>query len=207
MYFLNNRTNQYEQRGQSLVEILLAMGIFILAVSAGAFFVLDIYLSVKLGREITTASFLAKEGLEAARSIRNNNWDDLTQGEFGLALVSNNWVLAGTHEDVSGYLSNGTRKVILEDIDADRKKITTIVSWELTENRAEQVSYTTFLTNLAKIPVASEDCNTYCQSIGYGNGVCRANPGKCDSHGESNGPEGDQYCSGGNKEDTCCCLP
>jgi Tfp pilus assembly protein PilV len=183
--FFYQKANKYGESGQSLIEILLAMGVFILAVSAGAFFVLDIYLSTKLGREITAASFLTKEGVEAVRSIRDNNWNDLIQGEYGLAIVNNNWVLAGTHEDVSSYLSNGIRKVILEDVDADRKKITATVSWDLTESRPQEISYTTVLTNWLKVDAVSQECNTYCQSIGYAEGICRANPGQCGAHGET----------------------
>jgi len=195
-----------KELGQSLIELLIAMSIFVMAVSVISFLILDVYLSDKAGREKTIATFLAQEGMEAARSIRDNNWDDLINGEHGLAISVNKWVFEGNQEDISNYLGEGTRKIIIEDVGIERKKVTSQVAWKLTEVRSEEVSLITYLTNWTEVSLI-ETCDPYCQSIGYSSGICRKNVRECGLNGEINEPGGDGYCTGGPQEDTCCCLP
>ena len=135
------------KKGQSLIEVLIAMGIFVLTISAIAFLIIDSYIVHRLGREMTLASFLAEEGIEATRSIRDSSWNDLTIGEHGLAVSGNTWIFQGSEEDVSGYLNNGKRKIIITSIDSDRKKITSQVNWKFNEARSEKIELVTYLTN------------------------------------------------------------
>ena len=58
-------------KGQALVELLIAMGIFLVGIVSLAYFFLDTYLSGRVAKEITIANFLAEEGVEATRSIRD----------------------------------------------------------------------------------------------------------------------------------------
>ncbi|MBU4370069.1 prepilin-type N-terminal cleavage/methylation domain-containing protein, partial [Patescibacteria group bacterium] len=62
------------QSGQSLIELLIALGVFVLVVTAINFLSLDTYVADRAGGERTQATFLAKEGIEAAISISDNNW-------------------------------------------------------------------------------------------------------------------------------------
>ena len=195
-----------KESGQSLIELLIAMSIFVMAVSVIGFLILDVYLSDKAGREKTIATFLAQEGMEAARSIRDNNWDDLVNGEYGLAISANKWIFEGSQEDVSDCLGEGTRKIIIEEVDIERKKITSQVTWKLTEVRSEEVSLVTYLTNWAQSSFV-ETCASYCQSLNYSDGICRKNERECNLNGEIYESGGDSYCIGGPKEDTCCCTP
>ena len=195
-----------DQSGQSLVELLIAMAVFVLVVSAVTFIILDVYLADRVAQERTRATFLAKEGMEATRSIRDNNWDDLTNGDHGLAIIGDNWTFQGSQEDVSSQLKEGIRKITVGEIDADRKKITSQVTWELTEARQQGVTIITYLTNWAKSTVLMT-CSSYCQSIGYAGGTCRRNPNRCLRQGEIHEPGGDGYCTGGSQDNTCCCAP
>jgi type II secretory pathway pseudopilin PulG len=187
------------ETGQSLIELLIAMSIFALAVSAITFLILDVYLADRVGRERMIATFLAKEGMEASRSIRDNNWEDLTNGEYGLAMSGGNWVFQGNQEDVSGRLKEGVRKIIVEEIDSNRKKITSQVIWKLTEARSQDVSLITYLTNWRAIAVI-ESCNIACQWEDYSEGKCKL-PRVCPDENELGGL-GEYDCSA-NK--VCCC--
>lgn len=195
-----------EESGQSLIELLIAMSIFVVAVSAVAFLILDVYLSDKVGREKTMATFLAQEGMEATRAIRDNNWDDLINGEHGLLVSAGKWVFEGNEEDISDYLGEGTRKIIVEEIDSSRKKVTSEVIWKLTEVRSGEISLVSYLNNWVKSSLV-ETCSSYCQSLNYSDGICRKNERECNLNGEIYESGGDSYCIGGSKEDTCCCLP
>lgn len=139
------------QSGQSLIELLIAMAVLVMAVSAITFIILDVYLSDRAGRERTKAVFLAKEGMEVARSIRDNNWASLINGSHGLTLSDNKWIFQGTEEDLSTFLKEGKRKIIIEEIDSNRKRVTSQVTWKLTELRSQNVSLITYLTNWLKL--------------------------------------------------------
>jgi len=134
--------------GQSLLELIIAIGIFVVVVSGLIFFVLDSYISGRLASEMTKANFLAEEGLEAARSIRDNSWADLTFGDHGLIISEGKWQFSGQSETIDGKFA---RVIAIKEIDSDRKKIISKVSWQFTEARPKEVKLITYLTNWAKL--------------------------------------------------------
>lgn len=138
------------KKGQSLIELLVAIGIFVIAVSSLAFLILDSFVSGRLASEITKANFLAEEGMEATKSIRDNSWNGLISGSHGLTISGNNWVFQGTSEDISDQLKGGTRAIKIEDIGLDRKKVTSQVTWQFTQARPQEIRLVTYLTNWAK---------------------------------------------------------
>lgn len=187
------------EAGQSLIELLIAMGVFVLVVSATTSLILDVYLSDRVGRERMIATFLAKEGMEAARSIRDNNWGNLTNGEHGLVISGINWAFQGNQEDVSAQLREGERKIIVEEVDSDRKKVTSQIIWKTTEARSQDVSLITYLTNW-KATAVTESCDVRCQWEGYTGGSCKP-PAACPDEKEL-GELGEYDCTA-NK--ICCC--
>lgn len=163
------------QKGQSLIELLVAMAVFVLALSTISFLIIDSYVSNRAGRERTQATFLAEEGLEAAKSIRDNNWanlDDLSDGSYRIAVSGNNWIFQESEEDITGQLRDGKRKIIIDTIGPDRKKITSKVTWELTAGRPQEVNLVTYLTNWKKTEVVAT-CEGFCKEEGYNNGKCQ----------------------------------
>jgi len=138
------------QRGQTIIELLIAVAIFVVIASGLSFFILDGYSSGRLAKEATIGNLFAEEGIEAAKSIRDNSWDDLTNGDHGLSLSGSNWVFSGNQEDISGQLGEGTRKIIVEDAGSDRKKVTSQINWQFAPGRPEQIQLVTYLTNWQK---------------------------------------------------------
>jgi Tfp pilus assembly protein PilV len=133
-------------KGQSLVELILAIGIFVFVILSLVFLILDSYLSGRLALEINKANFLAQEGLEAVRSIRDNSWSDLISGSHGLAISGGHWIFQGNSEDISDQLNGGSRIIEIEDIDKYRKKVTSRINWQF-QGRAEEVKLESYLTN------------------------------------------------------------
>ena len=153
LFFKKKRSKIKLSKGQTLIELLIAIAIFVVGVTGLTYFILDSYASGRLAEEIVVANFLAEEGLEAARSIRDNDWSALNVGEHGLVISGNNWIFSGTEENVSDLLGKGTRKIIIEELspaDPDRKKITSRISWEFTPARLQNVQLVTYFTNFAK---------------------------------------------------------
>jgi len=134
-------------KGQTLIELVVAIGIFVITVGVLVFLVLSSYESGRLGSEITQADFFAQEGLEATRSIRDDNWQNLTNGDHGLLLSGGNWQFSGSSEALDGKF---TRVLTVEEIDPDRKKITSNITWQFTENKSQEVKLVTYLTNWQK---------------------------------------------------------
>ena len=137
-------------KGQSIIELLIAMGVFIIFFSSTVFLIFDGYDSGRLAQEMNIANFLASEGMEVAITIRDGSWDALAVGEHGLATSAESWVFQGDEESIGFILQNGTRKIIVEDIDLNTKKINSIVSWQFLQLRPQEVKLMTYLTDWQK---------------------------------------------------------
>jgi len=194
-----NKATPVGGQGQSLIELLIAMGVFILVISVIAFLVIDAYVADRLGKELTQATFLAEQGLEVARSIRNNDWSSLSVGDHGIATLGGSWTFSGTSDTVDKF----TRVVTVETIDSTRKKVTSQITWDLTDLRPQDVSLVEYLTDWGE--TISTNCDAYCQSVGYTNGTCRGSVSSCGAIGGTAESGGDTYCTGGPSADTCCC--
>jgi type II secretory pathway pseudopilin PulG len=197
-------------KGQSLIEFIVAVGILIIISATGAIAVLGSLSATRLAKEQVQASGYAQEGIEASKSIRNQDWDFLINGSYGIDDSQGFWEFTETPNTLEDKF---TRTIIIEDAEIngevypDTKKISSTASWNYSPTRPKQIEYITYLTKWqttrAVLPggAAYGTCNDYCVSIGYSLGICAENPNKCVNYV----PFGDQYCMGGPSEDTCCC--
>ncbi|MFH1462509.1 MAG: prepilin-type N-terminal cleavage/methylation domain-containing protein [bacterium] len=136
------------QRGQSLVELLVAMGVFVLAVSVISFLIMESYLSERSAKERTIALLLAQEGMEAARSIRDSGFDNLIVGSHGLAVLGSQWIFFGSSDGQDKF----SRRIIVSEatgeIDqTDIKKIESQVVWQIAPGREAAVNLVDYLTD------------------------------------------------------------
>lgn len=150
-----------KRHGFSPVEVILAGSILALIVTA-------VVGALVFGREGAAISgsraraiFLADEGLEAARNIRDENFSNLTDGSHGLATSGSQWIFSGV-EDVTDVF---TRQIQIGTIDSTTKHVTTTVTWQQTPQRGGQVALSTRLTNW-RAPVAAPKGGI----LVYGNG-------------------------------------
>jgi len=172
------------EEGQSLIELIIAIALFAAVILGLSLFIFDSYNASRLALDMTKADFLAEEGLEAARSIRDDSFSNLSAGSHGLVISSGHWIfLQGTTEDLSTELNGGTRVIKIENdpIDQNIKKITSTITWKFTENRSEEVKLISYLTNWRAYCGGS--C-TSCSSFGdsqscQGQGGCRWQGNRC----------------------------
>lgn len=131
------------QSGFSLVEILIAVAIFI--VFAGS--ILNI--SPLSGRQAKyavnkeRATQLAEEGLEALRNIRDADYVNLNNGTHGLAVSGNQFNLSGSSDNTGIY----TRAITISTIGSEKKKADVVVSWVDDIIGGGSVSLSTYLSN------------------------------------------------------------
>jgi type II secretory pathway pseudopilin PulG len=140
-----------KMKGQSLLELIVAIGIFLILILVFFPLFLDSFNSSRLSQEFLVANFLAQEGLEATRSLRDNNWQNLTSGNHGLSVSDGHFVFYGEEGDVSDQLREGKRQIQIEDIDNYRKRVTSTVSWQFSQGRREKVELVSYFTNWQKV--------------------------------------------------------
>lgn len=134
----------FKQKGFSTIEALLASSILVLIVTAfmGAF----IYgsESTALAGQRIRAAFLAEEGLEASRNIRDASFSNLSDGTNGLAISGNQWTFSGSSDTTDSFY---TRQITISTAGTNRKQVVSTVTWQQNNQRTGNVSLTTYLTN------------------------------------------------------------
>ena len=143
-----------------MVEVLLGLMIFAMF-SIGIFSVAvdSMDFSSKNQNEVE-AMYLAQEGLEAVRNIRDTNFLNLRTGSFGLSSDGSTWSFVSAPENVDDFYS---RTILIEsvyrgadgnialtgDLDPSSFKITSTVSWYNRGISPRTVSLVTYLTDWA----------------------------------------------------------
>lgn len=126
---------QPHTKGQSIVEVLVAISVMTLCVAAVGAMMLDAQRSTMGGLMRLQATYIAEEGIEAARAIRDGGFSGLTTGVHGVALVGGRFELADTSDTEEQF----TRTVEIEDISSDIKRVTSSVSWNSIRQAGDRV--------------------------------------------------------------------
>jgi prepilin-type N-terminal cleavage/methylation domain-containing protein len=147
-------------RGITILEVMVAIAIFSLISSAAIkSFLVSNALSVRAADK-TKALWLAEEGIEATRSIRDKEFGALIAGTHGMTGAAGTWQFSGTSDYTDGY----QRSVILTSGGSDSIMATSSVSWN-TNGSTSTVALGTHLTNWHKISGTQASHTT----IGTGN--------------------------------------
>src|SRR3989344_5646825 len=143
--------NKHAQAGFGIIEIIVAMAIFVIIAATGATTILQSFSINRLGLEETKANLYAQEGIDAVRSIKTQNWSNLDIGNMncgssvsrGLTSGGGSWAFSGTSETLEKYTRTITVANVCRDAsgvitepgttyDAGTKKITSTVTWDFT---------------------------------------------------------------------------
>lgn len=116
-----------KQSGFTLLELLLAIGIFSMGAASVSYLIVESVKATDLNNKKIETTLLAREGIEAVRSIRDiDGFSTLTSnlGDKGLVFSSSVWSFSGTSDaPASGY----TRVVNLSS-EGDLIKVISTVS-------------------------------------------------------------------------------
>lgn len=155
------------QLGFGIIEIIVAVSILAIIAASTAITVIGSFSTNRLGDEQTKASLFAQEGIEAAKSIKNQGWEDpflATDCSSGCGLDSSGgaWAYSGTNNTLE---SKYTRTLLVQQAqrdaggnivssggtdDPDTYKVTSTVNWDFTSARSNIVELITYLTNWVK---------------------------------------------------------
>ena len=133
------------QRGFSVVEVLLAAVVFGFLVSGLIGAIVYGRASSESAGDRGQANLLAEEGIEATRNIGTAAYANLVDGTYGLVRSGNQWTLSGS-SDTSGIY---TRQIVVATAAANRKSITSTVTWLQPGGTTGSVTLTSRLVNWA----------------------------------------------------------
>lgn len=155
---------RFKKRGFSVVEVIVAMGLFVVGLTAVAVSVFGGFSSARTGDEDTRAWFFAQEGIEAVRSIKRQGWQYLIPGTYGLqpAGGSSRWTFTGTEDLNDKFLRRVTIQEVRRDgsgnivasggtVDPATFKVISNVTWDFTiPGQQKTMTLTTYLTHWEK---------------------------------------------------------
>jgi type II secretory pathway pseudopilin PulG len=138
----------------SLIEILLAIGIFCLIASFFIFLIISSYQINEQARDLTIATHLAEEGIEALRLIRDINFQELGSNPYSycLAMENNRWVLKKIPgkdclEEVKLNNKIFYRQIYISSISSTKRKVVSLVSWKTKSGLKREVRLFSRITN------------------------------------------------------------
>jgi len=161
---MNNMMHQITQKGVSAIEVLVGVSIAgIMLVSS--FFAITTFLNAShVLSEKTQAVYLAEEGLELVRFVRDNDWLDISSltlnTPYYLEITEDEVLVSGTPEVIGDFTRsfvvqnvhrNNATNAIVESTtsgavpDPNTKYVTVTITWG---TPLESVSLTTILANL-----------------------------------------------------------
>jgi hypothetical protein len=89
------------------------------------------------------AVFLAEEAVEILKNIRDKNFEDITNGTYGLVFGVDGWQLSNTEETIDIF----TRAVTVSTIDQHKKKIEVLITWQDKDEGQKNYTLNSYLTN------------------------------------------------------------
>ena len=141
------------KNGFSLVEIVISIGLFGVLVS----FLMAALVQNNRQEDFSIykrqAIFLAEEGSEAVRNIRDADYTNLIAGTYGISENGDEWSLSGSSDQLDDF----TRIITITEVDEDRRDISVDVGWNDMNVQNGTVTVATRLTNWM-VPSVSESC-------------------------------------------------
>ena len=137
------------RKGQSILEVIIALAIFALIAAAMVSLMLGSFTSLIKSDEYLTAAALADEGLEAVRSVRDGAWNELIYDQSAVSNTTGEWKLGdeGTTETIGAFTRTITFTPVGAPVDLYGKNVKSKIDWVTTPGGAASVTRETRLTN------------------------------------------------------------
>ncbi len=173
--------------GFTIIEFIVAAGIFMIIAAASVVALMHSGMIDRKGSEQEKARRYAQEGIEAVRSIRNQDFGSLVAGTHGVSSTGGTWAFSGTQNVNAGM----TRQIVVADVyrdgnntivtsggtlDPDTKKATITVTWTAENGKQQTIVQDSYLTNYKKTTGGCTNWDTPAQESsldisGTGNGL------------------------------------
>lgn len=132
------------KKGFSAVEVLLALTL-ISILALGSLGTL-IYGTETLASadDFSRAYYLADEGLEIVKNIRDNDYSNISSGTYSLNLNSGNWELVNGTETIDEF----SREITIGQLDPTTFQVTSNISWTNSLGNPQSVDMVTYLKDV-----------------------------------------------------------
>jgi hypothetical protein len=131
------------KKGVNLVEIIMATTVFSIVVFTFVTALSYGMESIVFAGDRNKATFLAEEGLEAVRNIKDSDFDNLSDGTYGIDDDGSVWSLSGSSDVNGGF----TREVVLTELSPEVYEVESTVTWDQSALRPGEVSIVSRLSN------------------------------------------------------------
>src|SRR3989338_1557120 len=142
-HFLKKELYNMNKQGFSLVEIIMAIALLSIIVLGFVRWLIVAQENIIFSGQHNRALFLAEEGLEATRNIRDDDFSFLVNGTHGLAVSASQWIFSGSSDTTDLF----TREITIFPVDTDRKEVTSQITWNQTPYRVTSLELVTYFTN------------------------------------------------------------
>ena len=129
--------------GYSLMEIIIALGIFVIASTVINLLMIQALDDTFSSSKRVKGLHLAREGVEVVRNIRDIDFDLLVDGTYGIVRNVDVWEFTDHADIIDGF----ARLIQISSVDADAKLITSTVNWVTIPNRDQSVDFSILLTD------------------------------------------------------------
>lgn len=132
-----------KKRGFTTIEAIEAIALFALIVTGLVTTILYAQEASMIAGNRSRAMLIAKEGMEAVRNIRDENYDNVIEGEHGLSYENGQYTLTSVPDTTGIY----TRNIQVYVVDDNNKDIRVTVTWQQNSQRTGSVQVDERLTN------------------------------------------------------------
>jgi Tfp pilus assembly protein PilV len=146
----------FNEAGFLLIEVIISVSVFVLIVLAYSGTLMYGQENINLAGTRSRAIFLADEGMEIVKNIRDSSFNNLIDGTYGLSISGSNWIFLGT-SDITDIF---TREIQISTVDANTKQITSNITWQQNLQRQGSVSLVSYLTNWQDTVVVGTEANS-----------------------------------------------
>jgi len=155
--------------GFGLIETIVALGIFLIVAVTGVSTILHSYSVNRLSDEESQAAFYTQECNEALKSIKNQDWNNLSVGTYGIDKSLSYWSLVGSPNllaskftrtlTISEAYRDGSNNLTTTPgtLDENALAISCEITWNFSPTRNNSISWDTFVTYWEKPITATCD--------------------------------------------------
>ncbi len=134
-------------KGFSLVEILVAVSVFLVFFLSLTNVIFSSSKKIEYATNNEVAIFLAESGLEIVKNIKDEDFNNLQEGVYGLERNLNQFEFISSPEDIDIF----SRSIIISNIDEFEKKVESTVSWVDSFSDHNSITLTTYFTNWVQV--------------------------------------------------------
>ncbi|TRZ79469.1 prepilin-type N-terminal cleavage/methylation domain-containing protein [bacterium] len=141
---INAKIIMRNKTGFSIIELLIAMAVFVLLSASISVLMFSGEDLLRINLVSYKALLYAQEGIEAVRSIRDGDWQYLTQGSHGLAQEGTAWIFSGISDIIE---EKYRRSITLISINENKFEVISQVNWFNNFGQEKNMILKSYLTN------------------------------------------------------------